>query len=59
MTESPATLISTTEAAKLLGKDARTVQRKASAGEIPATKLPGLRGSYVFDRDVILALVNA
>ena len=43
-------LIGATEAAPILGEDARTVQRKAKAGEYPAAKLPGLRGAYIFNR---------
>ena len=56
MTNIRPALISSKEAAELLNEDARTVQRKAKTGEYPAQKLPGLRGSYVFDRDAIEAL---
>lgn len=49
MTENRPDLISAREAAERLGEDPRTVQRKAKAGVYPATKLPGLRGAFVFD----------
>lgn len=57
MKENPQVLISSREAAEMLGKDARTIQRMAVKGEIPATKLPGLRGSYVFNRSDVEALL--
>lgn len=44
------TLLTTTDAGRILGKSARTVQRMAEAGEIPiAQKLPGPNGAYLFD----------
>lgn len=50
-------LIASTEAARLLNIDARTVQRKAERQEIPTVgKLPGRTGAFLFDRDVIEAL---
>lgn len=46
--------ITTAEAAKILGVSVRTVHRKADAGEIPhEMKLPGPRGAYIFDEDVV------
>ncbi len=46
-------LISTNEAADRLREHPRSVQRKAESGEYPASKLPGLRGAYVFtERDL-------
>jgi DNA-binding transcriptional regulator YhcF (GntR family) len=53
MAESPQSLISTREAATILEVDPRTVQRQADS--LGAVKLPGQRGSYVFDRSVIEA----
>jgi excisionase family DNA binding protein len=53
------TLISTEEVAKLLGVDETTVQRRARAGHIPAHKMPGLRGAYIFERAVIEQLIDA
>lgn len=44
-------LLSTREVASLIGEDPRTVQRKAAAGVYPATKMPGLRGAFVFSDD--------
>ncbi len=56
MAKNPPTMISSREVAELLNEDPRSVQRKAKSGEYPAQKLPGLRGSYIFDRDVILKI---
>ncbi len=49
-------LVSTGEAARRLGEDPRTVQRKAKSGEYPAQKMPGLRGAYVFTEAAVLEL---
>lgn len=46
-------LLTTFEVAELLGKRPRTVQRLAADGEIPATKLPGPNGAYLFTRDAV------
>jgi hypothetical protein len=44
-----------TEVAGLLGLPRRTIQRQAKTGQLPTIgKLPGTRGAYLFDRDVIL-----
>lgn len=52
-------IITTTEVAKLLRIDARTVQRKATTGELPTvSKLPGETGAYLFDRATILTLAT-
>ena len=51
-------VLSTAQVAKLLGKSVRTIQRAAESGEIPAIKLDGLTGSYVFDRQVIEFVVK-
>ena len=44
-------LISTNEVAALLGKGPRTVQRMAAAGKLPATKMLGSKGAYIFNRN--------
>lgn len=59
MQQNPQTWISTNEAATLLNEDPRTVQRKAKAGTYPGQKLPGLRGSYIFDQATIVRLAIA
>ena len=58
-------LVSTKQAAQILGVDTRSVQRRATLtptgrpGEIVAVhKSPGLRGFYVFDEDYIQALAE-
>lgn len=49
------TTLSTAQVAEKIGKSVKTVQRIAASGEIPAIKLPGLTGAYIFDaRDVEL-----
>lgn len=53
MPKNPPVMISSREVAELLNEDPRSVQRKAKSGEYPAQKLPGLRGSYIFDLDAI------
>lgn len=50
-------LISTNEVAELIGKDPRTVQRMAASGDLPAVKMPGKRGAFIFDRDAVLAAI--
>ena len=37
----------------MLGKSTRTVQRMAESGQIPAVKMDGLTGAYVFDPTVV------
>ena len=56
MSKNPQVMISSREVAAILNEDPRSVQRKAKSGEYPAQKLPGLRGSYIFDRDAILKI---
>ena len=52
-------IISTTEAAKLLGIDPRTVQRRAISGDLPiVSKLRGDTGAYLFNRADVLALLT-
>lgn len=47
-------LLTSTEAGRVLGKSARTIQRMADAGQLPvAQKLPGPNGAYLFRADVI------
>jgi predicted DNA-binding protein (UPF0251 family) len=54
--ESP-DLIGTAEAADITGLDRRTLHRKVERGELKVVqKLPGLRGSYIFNRRDIIAL---
>lgn len=44
-------LVSTSEAAAILGVDTRTVHRMVQSGRLPSqAKLPGLRGPYVLAR---------
>ncbi len=52
-------LIGVAEASQLTGLDKRTLHRKVDSGElIPVTKLPGLRGAYIFNRADIEALLT-
>jgi len=44
------------QAAEILGLSRATINRQAAAGSIPATKLPGRTGAFIFDRDVIESL---
>jgi hypothetical protein len=44
-------LLTAVQVAEILGKPVRAVQRMAKAGLIPATKLDGQTGAYVFDPD--------
>lgn len=49
-------LITTAEAARILGKSVSTVCRDAQLGYLPVhQKLPGQRGAYLFDRAAIQA----
>jgi excisionase family DNA binding protein len=49
-------LITTAEAAPILGLTVATVNKRAAAGRLPvAHKLPGLTGAYLFRRDEIEA----
>lgn len=52
-------LITSPQAALILGKSARTVQRMADAGEIPvAQKLPGPNGAYLYHRSDVEKLAR-
>lgn len=47
-------LLTTRDVAEALGVSTREVARRVEAGALePAVKLPGLRGAFLFDRDVI------
>ncbi len=46
-------MLSAAQVAELLGKSARTIQRMAEAGDLPAEKMPGLTGAYLFDASLI------
>ena len=51
-------LIPTSEASRMLNESVRQVNRRVERGELrEASKLPGLRGARLFDRETILALV--
>lgn len=44
-------LIGVAEASEIAGIDRRTIHRMVDRGELaPASKLPGLRGAYIFNR---------
>jgi hypothetical protein len=59
MRKNPQMLISAKEAADILHEDPRNIQRKATDGKLPfVTKLPGLRGAYVFDKEVIESIAS-
>lgn len=50
-------LISTRQAADLLGENVRKTIRRVERGQLtPAKKLEGLRGAYLFDQSVIESL---
>ena len=50
MTTNSNKLISTKEASDLLGESIKNVTRRVSAGELtPVTKLPGIRGAFIFN----------
>lgn len=49
-------LISTAEAAKRLRVTTRSIQRWAGEGLIPAMKMPGRTGAFVFTPDAIEAV---
>lgn len=52
-------LITTREAAALLGEGVRQTIRRVERRELaPAKKLPGIRGSYLFHRSDIDALLG-
>lgn len=52
-------LLTTLQAAQILGKSHDTVTRLAAAGEIAATKMPGRTGSYIFTPESVEAYLHA
>ena len=53
-------LITTTEAANLLGKSSRSVQRMVDSGAlVPVRRLAGPNGAYLFNRADVDVLVAA
>lgn len=58
---SPADLIGSTEAGRLMGRSPRTVHRLVDSGElVPVVVAPGgIKGAYLFDRADVEALVVA
>lgn len=54
----PTQPLNSEQVAELLGVNRATVNRRAAAGELPATKLPGRTGAYLFDRADIEQLAN-
>jgi excisionase family DNA binding protein len=56
----PSDLLATAEVAKELGNSVPTINRWVAEGKlIPAKKLPGRTGAYLFDRATIDALSAA
>lgn len=51
-------LISATQVASKLGVTSVTVQRWVRNGKLPAKKLPGRNGAYVFDADEIDRMIR-
>lgn len=53
------TLIGTAEAAQILGKTPRTVQRMVASGALtPVTTLPGATGAHLFKAADVEALIE-
>lgn len=46
-------LLTTQQVAELKGWSVTSINRWALLGELPATKLPGRTGAYLFDRSVV------
>lgn len=57
--EQSPTLLGTDEAAERLNRHPRSVTRLAKEGRIPATKLPGRTGAYVFTEADVQAFLEA
>lgn len=52
-------LVGTAEAAKMLGRSPRYIQRLAEKGKLPvAVKMPGQSGAYLFDRALVATLAQ-
>lgn len=59
VTNSPLDLVSSSDAAAVLGVSIPTVNRWARSGKLqPAHKVPGIRGAYLFHRRVVEAKLN-
>lgn len=57
MQTTPTDLITTREAADILRESIYTTLRRVPAGELnPVTKLPGLRGAFLFSASEVTAL---
>ena len=61
-----ADLLTTSQVARLLRRNVRTVHRMAQAGRLPATRVPGYKGPLLFDpedverlRDELAAEANS
>lgn len=52
------TQINVIEAAALLGRSKKSVQRGIQSGQIPATKLPGKTGAWLISRTVVDRMVR-
>lgn len=54
----PTQPLNSEQVAEILGLNRATVNRRAAAGELPAIKLPGRTGAYLFDRALIEQLAK-
>ncbi|AKI28634.1 hypothetical protein GMA5_20 [Gordonia phage GMA5] len=53
-------LISSREAAEILGVDPSTITRMVHRGQLePASKAPGLRGAFMFDETLVESMAGA
>ncbi|MHA7293682.1 helix-turn-helix domain-containing protein [Arthrobacter sp. HLT1-21] len=52
-------LIDTREAARRLSTSPRTVNRMANDGRLPAKRLPGYRGDFLFEPAAVDALADS
>lgn len=53
----PTDLVTSPQAAAILGVSARTIQRMAVEGFLPvAQQLPGPNGAYLYERSAVLAV---
>ncbi len=55
MTTPPIRHLNAREVAELFGVSHRTLMRMVKAGDLPAEKLPGRTGSYIFTEDDVAA----
>jgi Helix-turn-helix domain len=52
-------LVTSAEAATIIGRDVRTIHRLVERGDLqPATKLPGIRGAFLFRREDVERLAG-